>query len=332
MGTELARVSVKGKQKLFPSLTVGGATIVVSGKLIKTAAIQDEAWLPASGAPAPEVIIGELQREPRRPDLFTFAQKLPDVTPRYRYHLEWDNYATATIESHRAWFDNDIDRSVRKHLRKAEREGISTRVVAFDDELVAGISSIYNEQEIRQGKHFWHFGKSFEEVKKDNGTYLDTSVFVGAYFQDELVGFLKLVIVDDQVASIMQILAKSRYFDKRPNNALLSKAVEICESRSLRHLVYGQYVYGNKENSSLIDFKRKNGFQRVDVPRYYIPLTTSGRLALAIGVRELGDLLPGWSRNSLIALRSRYYRFREKLTKSGSSKDTHDRKTPPCQD
>ena len=38
-----------------------------------------------------------------------------------------------------------------------------------------GISNVYNETPIRQGRKFWHYGKSFDQVKAANATYLDRS-------------------------------------------------------------------------------------------------------------------------------------------------------------
>ena len=73
-----------------------------------------------------------------------------------------------------------------------------------------------------------------------------------------------------------------KHFDKRPTNALIAKAVEICEQRGFAYLTYCNYVY-NDPDSSLTEFKRRNGFEQVLVPRYYIPLTLQGRIALKLG-------------------------------------------------
>jgi hypothetical protein len=58
-------------------------------------------------------------------------------------------------------------------------------------------------------------------------------------------------------------------------------------------LVYARYVYGGKHESSLIDFKKHNGFVQVDVPRYFVPLTWLGRNGLRGGFyKQLGELVP----------------------------------------
>jgi hypothetical protein len=97
----------------------------------------------------------------------------------------------------------------------------------------------------------------------------------------------------DQIAILIQILAKNEHHDKRPMNALLAHAMEICERKNMRCLVYGKYVYGKKNDSSLTEFKRRNGFVQVKFPRYYIPLSVKGRIAISFGLhRGFDDFLP----------------------------------------
>jgi len=235
----------------------------------------------------------------------TAAQKLPQVDPQYLYYHEWTNYAVAHFGSYQEWFEKQVARDARSQIRKSAREGIRAEVVPFTDELVSGICSIYNELPVRQGRKFWHYGKQPDVVKAENGTYLERSVFIGAFYEGELVGFIKIVF-DEPVASLMQILSKSSHFAKRPNNALIAKAVEVCELRQARYLTYGLYVYGNKERSSLIEFKKSLGFKRVDIPRYYVPLTLRGRVALKLKLhKSLKTRIPPSLGASLIRLRSK---------------------------
>lgn len=303
-------ISVRGKDRVVPAIKICDVVLVVTGKVFKIARIDDEVWLDSQSFPDPVEIIKKLGSMTNPPDLFNFAQRLPDVIPHYPYHYEWENLAVAATESYRAWFETEVDRSVRKHVRKSQREGIVTEIAAFDEKLVAGLCSIYNELKIRQGRQFWHYGKSFEEVQRGSGTYLDRSIFIGAYFGTELVGFLK-VVIDGEVANIMQILSKAAYFPKRPTNALLSKAVEVCETRKAKYLIYGEYTYGKKDESTLVDFKEKNGFRKIEFPRYYVPLTEKGKIALKLGLHKgWENLLPGRVTNALVELRSKYYAWR----------------------
>ena len=63
-----------------------------------------------------------------------------------------------------------------------------------------------------------------------------------------------------------------------------------------------------KQHSSLTDFKERNGFQRIDVPRYYVPLTRTGRLAVRLGLyKRLADHVPEPVLAKLRELRSAWY-------------------------
>jgi len=164
--------------------------------------------------------------------------------------------------------------------------------VPFDDELARGIHKICNETPVRQGRPFWHYGKDYEQIKREHATYVDRSDFIVAYFEGELIGFIKLVYVD-RLASIMAILALNSHYDKRPMNALLSKAMEVCVQKNAAYFVYGNYVYGNKKDSSLVEFKRRNGFEQVNFPHYYIPLTWKGKIYVSLRLyRGAVGLLP----------------------------------------
>ena len=310
MSDESKVISIKGKKHVVRSIPVGPkATVVVTGGMLKTGRVHDEYWLDSSDIPQHDSILEMLKKVPSRPDIYTFAQKLPDIARRYSYRYEWDNYAVAHFESYSDWYGNHIDRNTQRNIKKSAKEKVKVDIVSYSDDYVKGICSIYNELEVRQGKKFWHYGKDFETVKKENATYLDRSVYLGAYFEQELIGFIKMVIVDG-VAILMQILSKAAYYEKRPTNALLSKAVDYCDQNEIRYLVYGEYVYGNKEESSLIDFKRKNGFEKVDIPRYYVPLTLKGRLALRMNLHKgIKAWIPASAIPILLNIRSKWLKY-----------------------
>jgi hypothetical protein len=177
----------------------------------------------------------------------------------------------------------------------------------FDDDFVKGIQGIYNETPIRQGRRFWHFGKDFETVKRESSTYLDRSEFLGAYSDDELIGFIKIVYVD-RMATLIHILSKNAHQDKRPINAMLAKAVEACVKRGISFLIYGKYTYEGNESSPLTEFKRRNGFEEIRYPRYFLPLTAKGGLAIQLGFHNGAKaLIPRRATNLLRNLRSQFY-------------------------
>ena len=68
-------------------------------------------------------------------------------------------------------------------------------------------------------------------MKRENSTYPGRNTFFGAYYENELIGFHKNDLRRHRVASIVQVLTMIKHYDKRPANALIAKAVEICEQQ-----------------------------------------------------------------------------------------------------
>jgi hypothetical protein len=186
---------------------------------------------------------------------------------------------------------------------------VVVREVPLDDALVRGISAIYNESPIRQGKRFWHYGKDLDAVRRMNGTFLNQSIFIGAFFQDHLIGFVKLVTDEDgSQAGLMQIVSMIKHRDKAPTNALIAHAVRLCAERGVSHLWYANFSYGKKQRDSLADFKRHNGFQKIELPRYYIPLTIAGRVALRLDLHHSrADWIPEPMAAAYRKIRSSWY-------------------------
>lgn len=311
MSVSHTEIYVKGKPVSVLSARVEGRTIITTGKWIKLAVVQDEDLIEGEIVADPQSFVARLRETGLKADIFTFAQKLPDIAPRYDYHLEWDNLAVIPITTFSDWWEKRAESSVRRAVRKAAKLGLVVKVAEFNDEFVKGIVSINNETPIRQGRAFWHFEKSFEAVKRENSTYAERNTFLGAYYKDELVGFIRLTSVN-KVASVIQLLSKMNHFDKRPANALIANAVEICQQRGASHLMYCNYVY-NDPNSSLTEFKRRNGFQQVLVPRYYIPLTCKGEIALKLGIHHgITKLVPRPLVAQLLRVRSIWHTRRLK--------------------
>jgi hypothetical protein len=305
---DMLEVSIKGERQRLPALRVGGVAILVRGRFLRTAEIFDEYWLERATLPSPEIVVAELQRAPRKPDLFTFTQRVPDAEPAYgQYHCEFDNYAVLPISTHEYWLQHQVSAPTRRNIRASEKRGITVRDCGFDDAYVAGISSIYNETPVRAGRTFWHFGKALADVRSENGTYADRSTFLAAYWRDEMVGYLK-VVWDKHTAAIMQILSKAAYLEHRPNNALLSEAVRQCALRNVGYLIYESFDYGRKKGDSLTRFKENHGFRRMNIPRYRVPLTSKGAVALRLGLhRSPKEHVPEWLANPLRNLRRRWY-------------------------
>ena len=144
---------------------------------------------------------------------------------------------------------------------------------------------------------------------REEATFLDSSVFVGAFLGDRLIGFIKLVHDETRTqAGLMNIVSLIRHRDKAPTNALIAQAVRSCAERGISYLVYSNFAYGEKQQSSLSDFKERNGFQRIELPRYYVPLTLAGQAAFRLGLHHrLAEHLPESVSARLRKLRETWY-------------------------
>ena len=301
-----AEIRVKGRNVLVPSTEVDGRRVITSGKRLKLASVKDEDMLEGETVANPASFIQQLKESDLDADVFTFAQKVPDTTPKYGYRFEWDNLAVIPITAFSDWWDKRVEPSVRRAVRKSAKEGVTVRRADFDDALIRGIVHINNETPVRQGKPFWHFQKSFEAVKRENSTYAERNDFLGAYYHDELIGFMRLTYTD-RIANIVQLLTMMKHYDKRPANALIAKAVEVCEQKGMSYLMYFNYIY-NDPKSSLTEFKRRNGFEKVLVPRYYVPLSVKGRVAISLGLhRGIAQRIPKPLFRQFLKIRSLWY-------------------------
>jgi len=267
-----------------------GKEIRIRGRLARIAYLDGEGY---EFLDSPEEALEFLRCSGRRVDLFTFIQRLSEPSPKYTYPMEWDNFAALRLSSFDDWMARLRPR-IRTTVRKTEKDGVLVREVPFDDALTRGIHAIYNETPIRQGRRFWHYGKDLEAVRRVSATFLDRSVFIGAFFQEKLIGFAKLVGSQDwQQAGLMHILSSIQHRDKAPTNALIAQAVRSCAERQVKYLWYTNFTYGKRQHDSLAEFKRRNAFEKVEVPRYYVPLTAVGRVALRLGLhRGLIDYVP----------------------------------------
>lgn len=316
MSGSITRVRVKGRRVGAPSMAIAGRIVVTRGSLIKIASVKDEELIEGPTISDAAAFITELSGGRLGADLFTFTQRLPDTVRRYPHHVEWEDIAAIPITTYSHWLAKQVEDGTRRAVKRAIKLGVETRTVEFDDAFVEAVRKIYNETPARQGKRFWHYQEDGNVVKSELATYLDRSTFIGAYYERELIGFLKMTDVDS-TATMTLIFSARRHFDKKPNNALIAKAVEFSESRGMAHLTYGQFVYRDP-NSTLTHFKRRNGFQAIAVPRYYVPLTAKGRIVLKLGLHHgIAGILPPEIMNVAVDIRARYSRMAA-LRMSGS--------------
>jgi len=235
----------------------------------------------------------------RRVDIFTFLERkwcfrIPN--PQKNWAKAEDNIALIQTPNFADWLTH-VGKKTRNMIRKAEKSGINTRTATSNEELAQGIWKIFNETSIRQERGFPHYGMPLETVRKLVLSQPNCT-FIGAYFQNELAGFVQLVHGDNMVI-ISQILSLQRYRDKAVNNALIAKVMEFSAANNVKWIMYGRI--GN--HPSLDTFKQNNGFTRFILTRYYIPLTKKGTIAVKLGLhREIKDSLPQSIKQPLIPL------------------------------
>lgn len=287
-------------------LAACGKEVWIEGRLLRTAHIDGEKYTCPED---PEALLRELRASGQRIDLFTFLQKPPETEPRYHYPMEWENLAVLPVSTFDHWWNHQITNKVRNAARQAERKGLVIREVCFDEVLLRGIVEIHNESPIRQGRRFPHYGMDLEGARRYAGTFLDRSFFIGALDGERPVGFMKLTMDESgNHACVVNILAMLSQRDKAPTNAMMAQAVKSCAARGLSYLVYEHFTYGRRQRDGLSQFKEANGFRRMDLPRYFVPLTRWGKLAFDLGLhRRWVDYCPEFLASRYRDLRKQWY-------------------------
>lgn len=311
MFSESIEISVKGKWFRVPSLNVNGKSIVRKGRWVKIAYVNAEQWLetPVDDPARCIKALKEEQSDVLRADVFTFCQKPPATQPQYPYPMEWESVAVIRVTTFKEWWEG-LSQESRKNVRRSQKRGVLVQVKELDRHLLEGLVELNNDSPVRQGKVYTHYGKTLEQVTKDQEDFLDRSAYICAYHEDELIGVVKLVY-RGEIASILTFLPKASHSDKRPANALMAKVVEICEGKQISYLTFGMFNYHNRRDSSLREFKIRNGFREILVPRYYIPLTFRGAIGMKLNLHHgLIGLLPHGIITLLVNARAKLYAFK----------------------
>ena len=285
---------VKGRWIGVPAVEVNGNKLIARGRLPRTAFVRGET-MTENELEDPGVYIQNLKGDARdvlKADIFTFTQKLPATTPKYAYPLEWESVAAIRLSSFGAWWES-LPPETRRNVRRSQKRGVVVLVKSeLDDDLIQGIREVNDDTLVRQGARNAYYGKSAEETRKLYGEYLGRCDFICAYADDRLIGFLHLVY-RGEVAAVLNLTTKPSQSDKRPANALVARAVELCESKGISHISYFLFNYGNKRGDSLRTFKIRNGFEEILMPRYFVPLNGWGKLCMKAGLhRGLVGILP----------------------------------------
>ena len=296
-----ATTLVRGQPQNIQCVDIGSKVFRLERGLLMTLHLEDE-WF--DDIDDPELVLKAIAGHSElRPDLFSFWQRLPDIEPKYDYHLEWQEIAVLPITSYDDWWEKKVKSRVRSQIRRAHKEGLVVKEVPYDDDFVRGMTTIFNESPVRQGRPFWHFGKDFETVKAQFSRFAFREIMIGAYYDDELIGFIMLANAG-RFGLTCQIISSLRHRDKSPNNALIAKVVEVSARLKLDYLVY--LFWGD---DSLTEFKRRCGFEMMRAPRYSVPLTWKGALALKYGMHHgVKEAIPAPIKHRLKAWRNAWYR------------------------
>jgi len=272
----------------------------ISGWLFKTGKIKDEWFVDLE---KPELFIEYIKNMNKKPDIFTFWQRMPNVEPKYNYLMEKESIAVLKLSTYDHWWQKQLNSKTRNVIRKSFKSGVEVKKDAFNDNFVQGIVNIFNETPVRQGRPFWHYQKPFEKVKEEMSDRLDISEFIGAYWNGELIGFIKLLYLKEYTMMV-EIISRISHRDKSPNNALISKAVEICCENNVKYLIYSKWLEG-----TLGDFKKHNGFIKVELPRYYVPITLIGRYSIILKLHHgIKGIFPEKALDYLKYLRKIWYK------------------------
>jgi hypothetical protein len=211
----------------------------------------------------------------KRVDLFSFIQRSflePSAWRELGFYSCPETIGLLRIQGFDAWLKSLPGRE-RTVVRKAERT-LKTHVVDVDEEFVQSAYGVYNETPIRQRRRYSGFGMTVDDIRLKFSN-LQTSEVIGTYLDNKLIG-LMWVELGDQVAAMMSFISLISQRNKNPNNALIAEGVRLCDEKGYHYLTYGNMGY----NPGLDFFKKNNGFKRVAVPRYFVPLSYKGQLAV----------------------------------------------------
>src|SRR5690348_10451184 len=164
---ELPQIPTIALTEILP-MKICDKDIRIEGTLIRIARLDADKY---KFLDDPEAVLSGLRNCGRRVDLFTFLQRLPETSPKSPYPWEWDNLAVLPVSTFEQWWNDQLGFKGRNKAKQAEKKGVVLREVHFDDSLVQGIQTIFNESPVRQGRRFPHFGKDFQTVRRDVASF-----------------------------------------------------------------------------------------------------------------------------------------------------------------
>jgi hypothetical protein len=172
--------------------------------------------------------------------------------------------------SYDRWYES-LDKRVR-HAIRTSRTSVEQCTI---DEGTKAIASIYTDIEERQGQPFPFHNIDAAELERIMVRRKE-SVFFHGLADGRLVGAARIIpSISEGFAILASLISRGSDFDKKPNDRLLAGLVEWAIQKQI-----GLLVYDYLADDSLGFFKRRHGFCPLSVPRFGVPLTARGSLAL----------------------------------------------------
>src|SRR5262245_53246395 len=141
---------VKGQPALVDCVDICGQTYAIANGPVTVMGLEDDWFADVIDA---ETVIDVLKESSGfKPDIFTFWQRPPYVEPMHSYYSEWEDIAALPIASYEYWWNHQIKSRTRTQIRKAEKAGLVVKEVSYDDDFVRGMTAIFNETPVRQGR------------------------------------------------------------------------------------------------------------------------------------------------------------------------------------
>jgi hypothetical protein len=128
----------------LPTDTVSAECISTTGRFVRVARLRDEYY---SFLESPKEFVRNWKNaSPSRADLFSFVQEVSDPKPKYEFHQEMDVAAVLSLSSYEHWWKKQINDKTRNMVRKAQKSGVESCEVGFDQDLARAIHVIYNDR------------------------------------------------------------------------------------------------------------------------------------------------------------------------------------------
>ena len=91
-----------------------------------------------------------------------------------------------------------IDFKVRNKVRKAAKNGVMAREVTLMMLMFKEYTPSTTNPRFAKGSRFGTMGRTLRPSGRMNATFMDRSIFIGAFFEDNLIGFVKLVLDENR--------------------------------------------------------------------------------------------------------------------------------------